>query len=432
MQHDGTLAIVPARGGSKRVPGKNLRTVHGRSLVARAIEVGRAVAAIDAIWVSTDDERIAAEADVHGAAVRRRPAHLATDIASTRDVVLDLVSHVPCDRFVVLQPTSPLRSAGDIRRCLAALDAGATSVTTVFRYPHPVEWFCRRSRDDHLQPVLGWDALHVRSQDREPVWAINGAVYAATTAYLRAGGALVGPETVAVPMPRSRSVDIDTEDDLVSAQAAPRMPTDDERELIVFGGGGHALAVGSVLRGLGLVPSAVVAPEARDGIAARTLVSDSEGIEEVISSNGVAVVAVGDNERRVALVERLLEAGCELPAIVSRSATVSSTATLGPGAIVMEHAHVGPATRLGAATLVNTGAVIEHDVVLGAGTHVAPGTVVTGSCRTERVVLVGVGATILPSVTIGAGSIVGAGAVVVGPVPSGVTVIGVPAGPVAG
>ncbi len=212
-----TLAIIPARGGSKGLPGKNLAVVGGRSLVARAVDAARDARGVNAVLVSSDDEGLLEEGRRAGARGVLRPEHLARDHSSTLAVVLHHLSAEPgVGRVVVLQPTSPLRTGQDVERCLAALDAGAASAATVVD-GHPVEWVFEMDRTGRLEPVRGWP-LPRRRQEAAPVVELNGAVYAATSEHLRAGGALVGPGTVGVVMPRERSVDVDSAVDLELAR----------------------------------------------------------------------------------------------------------------------------------------------------------------------------------------------------------------------
>lgn len=213
------VALVPARGGSKGLPGKNLAVIEGATLVARAVHAGHAVTAIDEVVVSSDDEAILTEARSCGASVHARPASLATDDAPTVAVVAAFLRGRPdVDIVVVLQPTSPLRTADDVASCLRALGDGDTA-TTVSETDHPAAWTFTISAERRLEAVLGWDQVVSRRQDAPPTYRINGAVYAARAAHVVAGGELIGPETVAVVMPRERAVDVDDDLDLAVARS---------------------------------------------------------------------------------------------------------------------------------------------------------------------------------------------------------------------
>lgn len=213
-----TLALVPARGGSKGLPGKNLALVGGRSLVARAVDVALRVDRVDEVVVSSDADDILTAGRAAGAQTHVRPAALAADTAPTMDLIRALLAERPdVSVLVVLQPTSPLRAPEDVERCLDAL-AGAPAATTVSAVGHPSEWLMRI--DAHrLVPLAGWEGLARRRQEAEPVYELNGAVYTVLAAHVAAGGALVGPDTAAVVMPRERAVDVDDHLGLAVARA---------------------------------------------------------------------------------------------------------------------------------------------------------------------------------------------------------------------
>ena len=123
------IAVIPARGGSKSIPGKNIRPLGGKPLLAWSIEVARQVSEIDRIIVSTDDAEIAAVAKANGAEVYPRPPHLATDEALVIDALKDLLQtleseHETTEWVVLLEPTCPLRTADDVRECLKLIAQG--------------------------------------------------------------------------------------------------------------------------------------------------------------------------------------------------------------------------------------------------------------------------------------------------------------------
>jgi CMP-N,N'-diacetyllegionaminic acid synthase len=218
-----TVAFIPARGGSKGLPGKNLAHVGGMSLVARAITLARGISEIAEVIVSSDDPAILREARRYDAVCDHRPSELARDESSTREVVLEYLERRPdIDRLVLLQPTSPLRDESDVRRCLAAL-ASADSVATVTPCEHPPEWTFRMDEQGGLRPLLGWGGVR-RRQDARPTFRLNGAVYAIECDVLRHGGDLVSEGTFAVVMPPERSVDIDVELDLWIARLLLERP----------------------------------------------------------------------------------------------------------------------------------------------------------------------------------------------------------------
>lgn len=177
-----------------------------------------AAASVNAVVVSTDDDEIADCMESRGVGVRRRPPHLADDTADTWAVVRDVLDHVPRpDAVVLLQPTSPLRQAGDVDRCVGEhlRHGDHPPVVSVTALDHPVEWTFEVSDGRLVAPsVGGWPTTGRRSQDLPTRWRLNGAVYVCSTEWLESGSAVVGPATLVVEMDRRRSVDIDTEDDL--------------------------------------------------------------------------------------------------------------------------------------------------------------------------------------------------------------------------
>jgi CMP-N,N'-diacetyllegionaminic acid synthase len=213
-----TVALIPARGGSKGLPRKNLLTIGGSSLVRRAVETALAVDAIDEVVVSSDDDEILAEATASGATVERRPAELASDTAGSLEVVRDLLEkRAGLGVLIVLQPTSPLREPQDVEATLAELEH-AHSAATVTPVEHPPDWCFQLGGAGELKPPSGWDGMPLRRQDAPQTYRLNGAVYASLAGRLRRGSPLVGPGTHGVVMPRERSVDIDDEHDLAYAR----------------------------------------------------------------------------------------------------------------------------------------------------------------------------------------------------------------------
>lgn len=210
------LCVVPARGGSKGVPRKNLQPVGGRPLLDWTIRAARDASVSDRVIVSTDDPEIAAAARSSGAEVPfLRPGELATDEAATIDVVLHALDAMPPhDIVIVLQPTSPLRTAADIdaacRRMLALRASSCVSVCEADQSPY---WMYRLAGDERLEPLLPPPGPVTRRQDLPAAFVLNGAVYVSTVDALRESRAFVRAGTVAHVMPASRSLDIDTEAD---------------------------------------------------------------------------------------------------------------------------------------------------------------------------------------------------------------------------
>lgn len=193
--------------------------------------------------------------------------------------------------------------------------------------------------------------------------------------------------------------------------------------VVVFGAGGHGRSVMDVLERSGARVLAIVDPSSADA----TIRDDAAGAEEARAHSARAVVAFGDNARRAELVRRLRSLEVKVSPFVASTASVSRSARLGDGVVVLEHAHVGPHTTVADASIVNTAAVVEHDVRIGAGSHIAPRAVLTGGASCGPEVMIGAGAVVLPFVSIGRRAVVGAGAVVTRDVPEGRIAYGVPA-----
>ncbi len=215
------LAIIPARGGSKRLPGKNVRPLGGRPLIVWSIERSLSTGLFQDVLVSTDDEVIATTARAAGALVPwLRPAELATDTASSIDVLQHALTWYEkvcgrVDALVLLQPTSPFRRPGTlenaVRLFLAAPEVGC--VVSVSPATAPPEW-CFHLTGSTLDPVLGWETICHRSQDLPPAFQLNGSIYVASAETVRAGGPLVAPGVRGFLMDGAEeAVDIDTESD---------------------------------------------------------------------------------------------------------------------------------------------------------------------------------------------------------------------------
>ena len=217
------LALIPARGGSKGLPGKNLMPMNGRPLIDFSVQAARASRHVDRVVVSSDDEAILAAARACGAETPFvRPAALATDEASTFAVAEHALSCLPgYDVLVLLQPTSPLRTAADIDGALEGMAvAGAGSCVSVCPVGQSPYWMYRLGAGDVLQPVLAPPPGVSRRQDLPPVYTLNGAVYVADCARLLAERAFVAADTVAWVMPAERSIDIDTAADFEAFRQA--------------------------------------------------------------------------------------------------------------------------------------------------------------------------------------------------------------------
>ena len=218
------LALIPARGGSKSIPRKNIRPLAGKPLIAHTIVAACQSRGLARVVVSTDDADIAEVARQWGAEVPfLRPPELADDTTPGIDPVLHALELIPeATQVLLLQPTSPLRSLADIEGILAfkAQHSCPSVVSITASAKHP-QWMVRLSADHQLTPVLPPAPADTRQQ-LEPVYAFNGALYLADRTWLQNQSSFVGPGTLGYPMPPERSVDIDTPLDWLWAETLMR------------------------------------------------------------------------------------------------------------------------------------------------------------------------------------------------------------------
>ena len=220
-----SLYIIPARGGSKGIPRKNIKPLAGTPLIHYSIAVARALADDNHIIVTTDDEEIAQVARETGLPVPyMRPAHLATDTAGSREVILDAMDYadamgIEYDNVVLLQPTSPLRTAEDVENALKLYSSQVDMVVSVVEANANPYYNCFETdvTTGYLHVSKG-DGNITRRQDAPRVWEYNGAVYVINPQSLRA--MTIGEFTRKVPceMPRERSIDLDTPMDWAIAE----------------------------------------------------------------------------------------------------------------------------------------------------------------------------------------------------------------------
>jgi CMP-N,N'-diacetyllegionaminic acid synthase len=223
------LAVIPARGGSKGVPGKNVRALAGKPLIAWTIETALAArGCFHRIVVSTDDPAIAALARRYGAeAPFLRPAELATDTSPMLPALQHAVRFVEdsdairLDWIMLLQPTAPFRSPEDIAAALALARAGgADSIISVERVHahHPI--LMKKIVDGRLEPYCVPEREGTRRQDYDPpAYMRNGAIYLTRRDVLLERNSIWGETIKPYVMPEERSVSIDSERDFLMAEA---------------------------------------------------------------------------------------------------------------------------------------------------------------------------------------------------------------------
>ncbi|XZG70801.1 acylneuraminate cytidylyltransferase family protein [Chitinibacteraceae bacterium HSL-7] len=218
------LALIPARAGSKRLPNKNLLPVAGRPLIAWTIAAALDSGCFERVVVSTDSAELAEVALAAGAEVPfMRPEALASDTASSMDVIFHALDQLAAAGDLpaltaLLQPTSPLRNADDIRAAFARLQgSGGDSVVSVSEVEHSPLWSNTLPADGSLAAFLRPEVLGKRSQDLPQYYRLNGAIYLARTRVLQARGSFFGPGSFACVMPAERAIDIDHRTDLLLA-----------------------------------------------------------------------------------------------------------------------------------------------------------------------------------------------------------------------
>ncbi len=214
-----TIAIIPARGGSKRLPRKNVVDFFGKPIIAYTIEAALESGCFRRVVVSADDDEISDVARRFGAEVDRRPALLAGDDIGCVDVCLELLDREAAaghadEVLCCLYATAPMRGAADIRAVLDLLQPGrcdfAMAVTELALPPWQALKLAADGRADRMFP----DLFDKREQEIGPLMVDNGSTYAMRIAALRRHRAFVGPGVRCYEMPRGRSVDINVQEDL--------------------------------------------------------------------------------------------------------------------------------------------------------------------------------------------------------------------------
>jgi N-acylneuraminate cytidylyltransferase/CMP-N,N'-diacetyllegionaminic acid synthase len=219
------LALIPARGGSKGVPRKNIKLLLDKPLIAYTIEAALQVDFIDKVIVSTDDLEIAQISREYGAEVPfLRPYELATDEARSIDVILHAMDwmekkHGAFNLILLLQPTSPFRNSEDIKTALDIFfKKNAKAVVSVCEAEHSPLWMNTLNDDLNMKDFIRKDILNKNRQELGKYYRINGAIYIAEWDYLKQNKTFFGDKTYAYIMPKERSIDIDTEMDFKFAE----------------------------------------------------------------------------------------------------------------------------------------------------------------------------------------------------------------------
>jgi CMP-N,N'-diacetyllegionaminic acid synthase len=219
------IGLIPARYGSRGLPGKNILPLLGKPLIAWTIEQALSSRYIDRLIVSTDSNEIATVSVGYGAEVPfLRPAELSSDTAKGIDVVLHVIrwmeeKDLKYDLLFNLQPTSPARTSEDID-CAAEMlfEKNAKSIISVCQMDHPLSWVNTLPLDGCMKDFVTAADRNVNRQDLPLFYRINGAIYLAYVEYLKKNGSFLGKKTYAQIMPPERSVDIDSKFDFLFAE----------------------------------------------------------------------------------------------------------------------------------------------------------------------------------------------------------------------
>lgn len=212
------LGIIPARGGSKRLPRKNLLDLNGKPLIAWSIEASLHSKYINKTVVTSDDDEILEVSQNYGASIIKRPSELASDTSTTFDAIKHTVDSFEDFEYVILlQPTSPLRNSNHINEAIELLEEkNADAVISVCEMDHSPLWSNTLPEDKNMNNFLRDEVLNKRSQDLDKFYRLNGAIYICKTEkLLEAKTFFLKENTFAFEMDKKSSVDIDDEFDFI-------------------------------------------------------------------------------------------------------------------------------------------------------------------------------------------------------------------------
>lgn len=209
------MSIIPARGGSKGVPRKNIKLLNGKPLIYYSIEASNSCKFIDRTFVSTEDDEISEISNKLGSEVIKRPLDLASDTSSSIDVIFHFLDFLEDniflpEMFVLLQPTSPLRTSNDIYKAIELFKLNdCDSLVSVCELNH--QSLLNFSLDNgYLVQNNNDNFFNSRRQDMPTYYALNGAIYITTPNFIRKNKSFYGDKTIPYLMPKERSIDLDT------------------------------------------------------------------------------------------------------------------------------------------------------------------------------------------------------------------------------
>ncbi len=217
------ISIIPARGGSKGIPRKNIKLLNGKPLISYSIDASNSCSLIDGTYVSTEDAEISEISKGNNAEVIERPDELAGDDSSSIDVILHVLDYLENrgklpDLFVLLQPTSPLRTSEDIEASINSfLESDCDSLVSVCELDH--RSLLNFSLEDGFLVQNNNEALfNSRRQDIPTHYSLNGAIYITTPEFIRKNKSFYSDKTIPHVMSKEKSIDIDTSFDFKLAE----------------------------------------------------------------------------------------------------------------------------------------------------------------------------------------------------------------------
>jgi len=218
------IAIIPARGGSKGIPKKNIKILSGEPLIAYTIKDALKSDKISRVIVSTDDDEVSKISREYGSEVIKRPKNLARDDSSVIEAIFHVINELQIKNdknsiIILLQPTSPLRTVEDINNSIDIYmnSEPCQSVISVFETTHPPFWSLKII-NGYLKPLFGIEMYERRRQDFEKVYIPNGAIYLINIDTLIKFKTFNCKYTVPYIMPKEKSIDIDDEIDFMLAE----------------------------------------------------------------------------------------------------------------------------------------------------------------------------------------------------------------------
>ena len=215
------LAIIPARGGSKRLPNKNILNLSGKPMIAYSIEAGLNSKYINTVVVTSDSDEILQISKDYGANTIKRPDYLSTDESSSFDAIQHTIKAFEQYQYVILlQPTSPLRTSKDIDNAIELLEEkNADAIISVCEVDHPVQWATTLNDNLNLDSFIK-NIDTKRSQDQEKHYRLNGSIYISkTNELLKEKTFFLKENSYAYIMDKQNSIDIDDKVDFIIAKA---------------------------------------------------------------------------------------------------------------------------------------------------------------------------------------------------------------------